>query len=45
MTEIAIKLLEFIRNCRQYEVTELNKAIEKLKEIDKKEKVKLEGKG
>ncbi len=36
MTEIAIKLLEHWRNCRQIEIDALNDAIKKIKELDKK---------
>ena len=36
MTEIAIKILEYLRECKQIEVDALDDAIKKIKDLDKK---------
>jgi hypothetical protein len=42
MTEIAVKLLEYLRDCRQVEVDALNDAIDNIKGLDKKLDIHLE---
>lgn len=42
MTEIAVKLLEYLRDCRQVEVDALNDAIDTIKGLDKKLDIHLE---